>query len=115
VDFLHQLQDLLARHVIEIRSRLIRENDGWLDPQRSGNRHALALPAAELARAMRGKLGETHDIEEMAGAPPSLGLGEIVALQKRVFNVLGRRKDRQQIERLKDEADRARAQVRKLI
>ena len=67
----HQVQDPDADRDVEHRRRLVRDQHRRLDRQRAGDRHALALPAGELVRVLRGVLlgrDEADRLEQLVDA-----------------------------------------------
>ena len=115
VDLLHQQKDLLASPVVEVGRRLIGEDDGGFDRQCPGDGDPLPLTAAQLVGTMLRVFRQTDDIEKIRHALPPLRWRDISPVKQRVFDVLGSREDRQQIEGLEDEPDRSCAQIGELI
>jgi hypothetical protein len=73
-----QVRDLGLHRNVESGQRLVKDDDGGLRGQRSGERNALALASAELEREAPGNLGRQADPFEQrldAGPLPLLLLG----------------------------------------
>lgn len=88
VDVAHQRQDSFAGLVIEIRSGLIGQDDVRLSDQGARDGNPLALPAAQLIRAMTRELGELHDVEKVGNAPAPFGRVQLFHLQQGILDVL---------------------------
>src|SRR5215207_7384720 len=58
-----------GRCAVELRRRLVREQDHRQVRQRDGDRDALLFAARELARPVVRAVGEPHDLEQLAGRP----------------------------------------------
>src|SRR5688572_17451724 len=115
IDLLHQQQDALAGRMIEVCGGLIREHDRRIDRERPSDGDALPLPPAQLVGAMPAELQKADDVQKIRRAPPAFGSGYIGSRKQGVFDVLGSRQHREQIERLENEANRACTEVRKLV
>ena len=70
-----------AQERIERRQRLVEQQHLGLGDQRPGQRHALLLPAGELAGPAVRERAERHPVEQLAGARVALGLGDAAHLQ----------------------------------
>src|SRR5215218_8058543 len=101
---LEQVHDLVAGLLVEVAGRLVGEQHVGLLHERAGDRHALLLPARELARHVARAVGEPDRVERREGAPPAVLTRDAERLQ-RGLHVLLRRERRDQVEPLEHEAD----------
>ncbi len=85
VDLLVQAAQPLAQLGADLgvqrAERLVEQQHLRLDRQRSGERHALALSAAELGRVALGEAAEADDLEQLVDALVGLLLGRLADLQ----------------------------------
>ena len=65
-----QLQDLRADMRVEVRGRLVGQEDRRRADQGAGDRHALLLSAGEVARQETGPVGKPHGLEQAGGLAP---------------------------------------------
>ena len=72
---------LLAQLGVEVRQRLVEQQDLRPDHQRAGERHALLLAARELARKAAGELAEPDEVERLADALRALGGSDALHLE----------------------------------
>ena len=113
---LHQLEDSLAGRLIEVRGRLVGEHD-----LRAGSPARARSRRAGAARRTAGSAGGARMRESCTTsrkwATRCLALlpRQLRELQQRILDVLLRGQHREQVERLEDEADGARAQVGELV
>ena len=108
--------DLLGGLRVEVAGRLVGEDELGLVDERARDRHALLLSAGELARLVVLPARQAHDGE----APPRLLLAlprrvTAVRVDQRQLDVLERRRAREQVEGLEDEADLPVADLRPLV
>ena len=68
VDLLHQLENSGAGPAVEIRRRLVGQDDLRVRRQRARDRDPLALSAAQLRRPVARELAELDDVEEPGDA-----------------------------------------------
>ena len=99
------LEDLAADLRVEVRGRLVGEQDRRLARQGPGDRDALLLAAGEIARQEALAVGQAHGVEHALGLGPRGGALEALDVQ-RVLDVLERRERGEEVELLEDEADR---------
>ena len=103
-----QIDDLLARGLVEIAGRLVGDEDGGIGCQRARERHALLLAAGELRRIMMQAIAEPDRLQLLGCALVGIGIaGEL----ERHGDVLQRRHGRDQMEGLEDDADLAAAEA----
>src|SRR5258705_12304951 len=67
VDAREQLDDLPARHRVEIAGGLVGDEDAWSVDERARDRGALLLAAGELARKVIAPRGETDERQRRVG------------------------------------------------
>src|SRR5687767_11190977 len=118
VQLLEDVHDLDARPCIEVSSRLVREDDRRLVDQRPRDGDALLLPAGELIRVVIHPLAEADDLEHFLRAAVPFGRFHLVApavIEQRQLDVVERRRARQEVEALEDEADLAVPDHRELV
>ncbi len=114
VQFLEQLHDA-ARHVrVEIAGGLIRQQQPRRPGERAGDGHALLLAARQLRRVVPAARRQSHPGQRVLDAAAPLGAVEAAVAQRNLDIVL-HVQVRNQVERLKDEADLLVAQSRALI
>jgi hypothetical protein len=109
-----QRQNVLSGLGIEISGRLICEQDRWIDGQRPGNGHALALPARQLVRNVIEAGAQLDQLEQLARACVDLLFRPTPQVQRQ-RHVLHRAQARQQIEELEDESDLVTANSRQVV
>ena len=85
--------------------RLVGEQDRVAGGEGAGDRHPLLLAAGELVREVVDAVAEPDALEHLAGGARALGAGGDVGAE---LDVLARGQRREQVEGLKDEADRLR-------
>ena len=97
-----QLDDLLARHMVEVAGGLVRDDDLGTRRKCARNRHALLLAARKLAGIMRQAVAEAHPLQLVLGDPHRiLGAAEF----QRHGHILQRRHGGDQVEGLEHDAD----------
>ena len=105
VHAIEEIGDLLARVLVELAGRLVRQQQRRPVRQRARDRHALHLAAGELRRPMvRARSVEADVVEQLARALPAF-CGGRPDLGLRQLDVLPGVEHRQQEEPLKHEAD----------
>ena len=114
VEPLEDAHDLDAGLRIEIAGGLVGEQNRRIVHEGAGDGHALALPAGELVRAVIDARPELHLVERRARAHVAI-LGRNARVHERQLDVAQRRRARQQVERLKDEADLFIPDARELV
>lgn len=115
VDLLHQAENFSTCCLVKIRGGFIGEDDAWLDCQGAGDGDPLSLSPAELIRAVIGKFGKTDNFKKIIDALFSFFCGDVIASKQRIFDVFSSGKNRQQIECLKNEANRMGTEVSQFI
>ena len=82
-----QVQHLRAVLPVQVPGGFIRKNDGGVIRQGAGDRHALLLPAAQLAGQMVQAVGEAHALHQLRhvfhARPPADGGGQASVFQRR--------------------------------
>ena len=96
---LQELQDLLARHVVERARRLVAQKELGVLRQRAGDRHALLLAAGELTGEVVRTLGKANLIQNRRRVE------RILADLRGKLHVFKCREVAHQIVELKDKAD----------
>ena len=86
-----------------------------MDRESTCDRDPLALSTAQLVRSMLGVFVDADDVQIMRDALRTFGLRQLLDLQQGILDVLGCGEDRQEIERLEDEADGATAQIGEFV
>ncbi len=94
----------MAIDTVEIPSRFVGQEQGRLDDQGSGHGYPLLFAAGEGAGNMIAAPGHAYQFEHFPGPATGFGRGDAVKFQ-RERDVFLRREDRQEVERLEDEAD----------
>src|SRR6185436_15353994 len=103
-----ELEDLAADGRVEVRGRLVGEEDRWVGDQRARDRDALFLSAREIARQEARALGQADRFDQPRGFVPRRLAAEALDL-RRVGDVLRGGQCRKQVVLLEDETDRAAA------
>jgi hypothetical protein len=114
VQFVEQREDLLRRVAVEVAGRLVGEHDCRRADQRPRDRHALALAAGELVRAVVLPVRQP-DAGERLGRQPRTFLRGHATVDQRLCDVALRAQLGQQVEALEHEADLAVAHVGQLV
>ena len=104
VDAGEQIENVRGRVGVEICSRLIGENELRLGDHRASDGDTLSLTAGELIRSLLQLLAQSDFAEPSADARIASSAWHVLQ-QQRIFNVLVRIENRNEIERLKDEAE----------
>ena len=102
----HEVEHVAGGASVEVAGRLVGEHARRLGDQRARQRHALALTAGQLTRAMRGALGEPDALEQR----PRPGAGRLRRFApdvQRHGDVLERAELGQEMMELVDETERA--------
>ena len=118
VQLLEDVHDLDAGARVEVAGRLVRQQDRRLVDQRARDRDALLLAARQLVRVVVHALAEADDLEHFLRALVPLGglhLVRAAVVEQRQLDVVERRRPRQQVEPLEDEADLLVADDRQLV
>jgi hypothetical protein len=108
-----QVDHLGAGLRVEVACRLVGEDHARLIAERAGDRDALLLAARQVGGEVGHPVGEPDLAEEGDGALPERLASHAGGRQSRL-DVLERRKRRDEIELLEDEAERAKSQLGKL-
>ena len=108
-----QSQHAVDLDVVEVRGGLVGQHERRIVRERTGDGHALLLPARHVGGPVRRALGELHPLEQRVR--PLLGLlaGHLPGLQ-RDLHVLARGEARDEVERLEHDADGVAAVAREL-
>src|SRR3954454_6375890 len=93
---------------VEVAGRLVGEDDGGLARERAGHRDALLLAARELGRPVGEAVAQADGVDELV---EPLRVRPLAGDRQRQHDVLARVEDRQEVERLEDEADALAAQL----
>src|SRR3954452_21036441 len=100
-----RVEDLATGRVVEVARRLVREQDGRPGDEPSCHRHALLLPRRQLVRAVTLLTDEVDESDRVADAFGGLTRAGVAAGDReRNPDVLGDFEERDQVERLEDEA-----------
>lgn len=94
---------------VQLAGRLVGDEDRGAVGQGAGDGDALALPARQLARALRGLVREPHERQQQFDALPPLARVRPSQPQRHA-HIFGSREDGNESERLEDEADALPAQ-----
>ena len=111
---LEDRHDLEAGPRVERAGRLVGQDDPRVVHQRPRDRHALLLPAGELARLVVLASGQADRAQRLQRPLAALAAG-VVGVQQRQLDVLRRAGARQQVELLEDEPDLPVADLRQLV
>jgi len=96
---------------VEVTRRFVTQEDRRLVRQCSGNSNPLLLPTRQLRREVICAFVKSHELEQLQRA---LAQTAVLCERQREFDVLSRGERRNQVEELKDEADRFTAIFRQL-
>jgi len=113
LDFFEEHEDGLAGRTVQISGGLIGEEDFWAVDEGAGDGGALLFAAGKLAGAVGVSFAEANTVESFVdadGAVAALDFGET----ERELDVFLEGHAREEIERLKDHADRLTAVAREL-
>ena len=118
IQLLKQVHHLDAGPGVEVAGRLVGQQDRRLVDQRPRDGDALLLAARQLVGIVIHALAEPDDLQDFLGPLVALGGLHLVlaaVVEQRQLDVVERRRPRQQVEALEDEADLAVAHDRELI
>ena len=101
---IHQVEDRAAGGGVEVRRRLVGEDQRRTVHQRARDGDALALTAGQLARTAAVFVGEPDALQQLVDALAAFGLSE-PRQQQGILDVLARRQHRHEVEALEDEAE----------
>ncbi len=104
LDRLQHLHDVARGRRVERPGRLVGEQELGARDQRPGDGDTLLLAAGELRRQVLGAIGEADLLEVDRGALVALPARDALVVERQ-RDVLGRGLERDQVERLEDEAD----------
>ena len=104
LDAKHLAAHLHAQLCVEIGQRLVHQEDGRLTDERPSHRHALTLPAGELARTAVQHFGEPENRGGLAHPTVALGLCDAAHREREPDVVVGRQMRIQRVV-LKDHGD----------
>ncbi len=107
------VENLLARRLVQVARGLVGQQDGRLVDERPGDRHALLLAARQGVRFVGHAVRETHRTEQIQG-PLLRVVGIGVRVEKREKHVVQDAQPGQEVEELEDEADALVADAREL-
>ena len=106
--------DLGAGVAVEVAGRLVGEDERRLGDERAGDRDALLLAARQLGRLVVEPVAEAEPLERGRARRGALAPADALVEQRR-RDVVERRRPRQQVVRLEDEADRPAAEPRQAV
>ena len=72
---------LNAQLGVEVRERLVHQQNARLDDKGAGQRNALLLTAGELVGLALGEVSDLHQLQRLLNAGTDLGLGDFTGLQ----------------------------------
>ncbi len=107
-------QDGLPGGLVEVAGRLVRQHDGGLADQRSGDGDPLTLPPGELGGTGVGARGQADQVQGLEGAPAAL-LERDAGVEEPVGHVVQGAGVFSQEELLEDETDAGGSEVGHLI
>ena len=110
-----QRHDFRAGLRIEVAGRLVGQQDRRIVHERAGDRDALALPSGQLVRADVSSAIGSSTFSSAARARSWRSFGRHAGIDERQLHVVERRRARQEVERLEDEADLLVADPRQLV
>src|ERR1051325_2868541 len=102
--FIKKGHDFRAGFGIEVACRLVGQEDGGIVDQRAGDGNALALAAGKFVGFVMDAVGQPDAGERVEGDLPA-AIGRQAGIDQRELDIAQRVRARQQVERLKDEAD----------
>ena len=105
----------MAGAAVEVAGRLVAHQDRGAVDERPGDRHALLLAAGELGGMVVEPVGQADTLERLAGPFAALAGGDPPGIDHRQFDILQRRRPRQEVEVLEHEAEVAVADRSALI
>src|SRR5690606_27498954 len=108
VEGLEQAQDFVPGLAVEVASRFVAKQEGWVGDNGAGNAHALLFAARELPGIMLRAMAETDHSEGGLDMLAPFTLREMRQKQRQLDIALGR-DHREQVIELKDETDMTRA------
>ena len=114
VELFDEVEDLPGGDGVEVRGRLVGEDELRLAGHGPGDGHALPLSAGELVGTLAGLIAQADLIEPVANALAPLRRGDVLQ-QERILDVLVRGEDRDEVEGLEDEAERVAARGGKAV
>src|SRR4029450_6441792 len=114
IQVFEERHDFIAGFRIQIASRFIRQDDGWIVYQSPRDRDPLALTARKLVRLMMQSITESHLPQHVRGALPT-GFRIDASVNQRELYIPQAVSARKKIESLKDKPDLAIANARQLI
>ena len=82
VDATQQVENLRRGGGVERAGGLIAQHDGRIVGQRPCDGHALLLAAGQLARVAVGQIGQSDQVEQVAGTFLTLGFRRMVELER---------------------------------
>ncbi len=113
-DLVQQPGDLVRRARIQVPGRFVGEDQHRVGEQRARDRHALLLPRRKLVGPVAQSVAQADLLQPLGRL--LLSLRAVLAVQKqRQRGVIHGVEDRDQVEKLEDEADLAATQLRQRI
>ena len=103
-NLLEQLEDACGIVGIQVAGRFVGQEKGGTVDERAGDGGALHLATAHLVRKGMGAFGESDEVEHFRRPRASVACA-VAAKEQRKFDVLDRGHGRQEIEKLKDDAE----------
>lgn len=104
VQFLKDIDHLIARSPIQVAGGFIGKNNGWLHDSGTGDGNPLPLTAGKLFRPVPGPVDYTERLHGFPDAPASF-LSINTCQDKGQLDVLGRGQTRYQMKKLENKAD----------
>ena len=105
VETAKQRDHVLAGAAVEVAGRLVAHEDRRAVDERPGDRHALLLAAGELGGMVVEPVGQADALERLTGTFAPLAGGDPPGIDHRQFDILQRRRPRQEVEVLEYEAE----------
>jgi hypothetical protein len=107
----NQLHDFACRGTVEIACRLVGKKCARLSDKRTCNGDALLLPTGKFARCVSKFFAETHKFERGDSALAPLLFAQTSLVEQRDFDVFNSTRAGEEIEALKNEAERIAAKA----
>ena len=114
VQLLEERHDLASGLRVQVSGRLVGEEDRRIVDERPRDRDALTLSAGELVRLVRHPVREAHGLQRLDGPLAALAARQ-TRIDERELDLLQSVRAREQVERLKHEADLLVADRGKLV
>src|SRR5262245_55061034 len=115
VELLEERHDLDRGATVEIAGRFVREKHCGFGDERTGNGHALLLPAGQLAGLMFGALRETDSLQGRSRERTGIKLPAGAVVEQRQLDIFERAGACQEVKTLEDEAELLVTQIRERV